>query len=513
MLLFSPNPIFSSYVSTVLPELGEENIKQMTFQDYIDKRLGKLFTLETPFEQMEFILSEKDHPTYQIRKESIRIKADILFKNMIDSFVEKLSEEGLFFKNITLNNEVLIPASDIEEYFYHLDYKNSIQNRIQDTARWLLKELSNKEEIEREKDWVLEEIELLDSDTYIHSFKELEKEKAFTEDTFDDYEREQSLLINKIIQERFRPIRAAIKALRFVHVTALYIQLFTKENLFIKNICGSTTHIWKEISKLTTASIKEKCMPYEDQAPYLYLMDKLIGNKVDRTTKHLFIDEAQDYSPIQFHVLKQLFPSCKMTILGDFNQAILAQSHDAPTMLSDELYDIDKFEKMILTKSYRSTKQIVDFSKGIIEANANIETFERFGPEPTITIAQDNGDLHSQIVDQLLNLKKTYDTIAVICKTEKESRFAHEAISKKLECQLIHSKSKTYRKGIVILPTYLAKGVEFDAVIIYNASSEVYSQDIERKILYTSCTRAMHELHLFSVGECSPFLRKITENL
>lgn len=511
MLLFSPNPIFSSYISTVLPELGEENIKQMTFQEYIEKRIGKQFQLESPFDQMEFILSKKIHPSYQIRKENIRFKANLPFKKTIDSYVEKLSEEGLIFKNITFNGEILISAEEIEKYFYGLNNKNSIQNRVIETARWLLKELRNKEEFEREKDWVLEEIELLDSDTYIHSFKELEEENAFTGDTFDDYEREENLLINKIIQERFSPIRNAIKALRFVHVADLYSQLFTEENSSHQNISGLTTHTWKEICKLTIDNIKEKFMPYEDQAPYMYLMDKLIGNKVDKTVKHLFIDEAQDYSPIQFHVLKQLFPSCKMTILGDINQAILAQSHDAPTMISGELYSDDKIEKMTLTKSYRSTKQIVEFSKGIIGVNEQIVAFDRVGPEPTLTIVQDADDLHTRILEQLLVLKEKQDTIAIICKTSKESCIAYEAISKNLEVQLVHQNSKTYRKGIVILPTYLAKGVEFDAVIIYNASSDIYSQGIERNILYTSCTRAMHELHLFSIGEASPFLINITE--
>jgi DNA helicase-2/ATP-dependent DNA helicase PcrA len=298
-----------------------------------------------------------------------------------------------------------------------------------------------------------------------------------------------------------------------VHTTALYHQLFKSDNSFQEHFISQPIETWLEIRKYTVRKIKTKVLPYEDQAPYLYLMDKLLGNKMNRTIKQLFIDEAQDYSPIQFHVLKQLFPSSKMTILGDFNQAIFAQSYNAETMLSSELYGVDNIEKTNLNMSYRSTKEIVEFSKGIIKANEQIEAFDRRGPKPTLTIVKDSDDLHTRIAEQISLLKQKYETIAVICKTGQESRFAFDELNKEFDVQLINQDSKAYRKGIVILPTYLAKGVEFDAVIIYNASSEVYAQDIERNILYTSCTRSMHELHLFSIGEGSPFLSNSPENL
>ena len=505
MLLFSPNPIFSSYVSTVLPELGEDSIQQLTFQEYVEKRIGNRLKLESPFEQMEFILSEKDHPTYPIRKESIQLKAGLSFKKVIDSYIETLSEKGMIFINIPFNNEVLIRAEEIRDYFYSLNQEISIANRINETVSWLLKILSKKEVDEREKDWVIEEIDLLDSDSFYQNYMELEMEK---ENSFDYYKREQDLLITKIIQKKFKPIRNGIKAIRFVNATALYHQLFKSDNNFHEHLNGHSAETWLKIREFTVKKIKTKVLPYEDQAPYLYLMDKLFGNKVNRTIKQLFIDEAQDYSPIQFHMLKQLFPSSRMTILGDFNQAIFPQSYDAKTMLSSELYGEDKIEKTNLNMSYRSTKEIVEFSKGIIKENEQIVAFDRSGPKPTLTIVHNPNDLHAGIGEQVSFLKQKYETIAVICKTGQESRLAFDELNKEFEVQLINQDSKAYQKGIVILPTYLAKGVEFDAVIIYNASSEVYAHDIERNILYTSCTRAMHELHLFSIGESSPFLKK-----
>lgn len=106
-----------------------------------------------------------------------------------------------------------------------------------------------------------------------------------------------------------------------------------------------------------------------------------------------------------------------------------------------------------------------------------------------------------------------HETIAVICKTGKESREAYDRLSEQIYIQLMEHSSNTYQKGILILPAYLAKGIEFDAVIIYDTSNVKYGREFERKLFYTACTRAMHELHFFYVGEISPFMNKIPVNL
>ena len=120
--------------------------------------------------------------------------------------------------------------------------------------------------------------------------------------------------------------------------------------------------------------------------PYLYLQDQLEGRKSNTLIRHLFIDEAQDYSPFQFEFLKQLFPHCKMTILGDVNQAIYAHTINAPTLLGMEF---ENAEKVVLKRSYRSTKQIVDFTKHLIDGGDMIEAFNREGEKPVLTKVDD----------------------------------------------------------------------------------------------------------------------------
>jgi DNA helicase-2/ATP-dependent DNA helicase PcrA len=180
---------------------------------------------------------------------------------------------------------------------------------------------------------------------------------------------------------------------------------------------------------------------------------------------------------------------------------------NAPTILSSELYEEKEAETLTLTRSYRSTRQIVEFSRDMVANGHLIEPFNRDGAKPTVTAADNVQDLHEAIIDKINKLKQqNYKTIAVIAKTAEESREAFQALPASMSARLLTKETSSFEKGMLVLPAYLAKGIEFDAVIIYNASSECYQDEYERNLFYTACTRAMHELHLFSLGEISPFI-------
>lgn len=509
IVLFSPNDVFNSYVSNVLPELGEENMMQTTFQQYIHHHLGESFELEHPLEQMEAVLTGRGDE-YDIRLDSIRFKASLKFMNMIESYIKHLRKEDMIFKPITFKGRVLITAEQIKEKFYSFADSVSIPNRMKMVSEWLIAQVRKMEKAERKEPWVEEKIHFLDKDVYVKLYQKLQKKEQYTENTFNDLEREQRLLSVYVVSKAFKPLKKRIKALFFVDLKAIYLKLFTGEapHWMSAEEAGLPAN-WKEISSLTTRTVGEGSLYYEDATPYLYLKEKMEGFQTNTSVRHVFIDEAQDYSPFQFAFIQRLFPRSKMTVLGDLNQSIYAHSTgDAFQMLYDR-YGEDQSERIILTQSYRSTKPIVEFSRELIREKKGIVPFNRDGDLPVLKVSNDREHFIQSVADTVRTLQeKDVKTIAIICKTAEESAEAYNALKDKINVELMQMESSNFKQGTLIIPSYLAKGIEFDAVIVFNASKEQYGKESERKLFYTVCTRAMHELFVISHGEVSPFIKE-----
>ncbi|PEB50460.1 helicase [Bacillus pseudomycoides] len=514
IVLFSPNSMFNSYVSTVLPELGEDNMKQTTFQEYLENHIEKKFELEDPFTQMEYVLTGTKERNYETRLDGIKYKASSDFIEVVDQYVAYLKQEGMLFKDIKFRGEIIISKEQIKERFYEFDASIRIPNRIKLISEWLLKELKQQEKIERKALWVEEEIQLLDKETYAKVYRKLQQKQEYSEGTFDDFEREQNMLAAIVVKEHFKPLRRRVKKLQFIHTPALYIQLF-KDPQFAKQLVeeNKLPQRWNEICKETIEKIQRFYMSYEDATPYLYMKDQLEELQRNTSVQHIFIDEAQDYSAFQYAFLKRIFPHTKMTILGDFNQTIYEHASENEFSQLSALYGEELSEKIILTRSYRSTKQIIEFTKQLITDGEEIEPFQREGKQPTIQEVEEGEAHHKKIVEQIERLQQNgHKTIAVICKTAEESEAAYHVLQKSLQVRLIKKETSSFDTGILIIPSYLSKGVEFDAVIIYDASKRKYSRESERKLFYTACTRAMHELYIYSVGEMNAFLQSVSRD-
>jgi DNA helicase II / ATP-dependent DNA helicase PcrA len=505
IILFSPNTMFSSYVSNVLPELGEENMQQATFQEYLDHRLGKEFDVENPYEQLEFVLTAKSGESYRARVAGIQFKASIHFFEAIQSYRKSLEVSGLVFKNIRFRGEAIVTAQQIQDHFYSSDPSLSFHSRLEKLRDWLMKQIVEAEKVERDKAWVQEEIELLSDEEYHKAHAYLAKKSGYTGESIHDYEIEADALARLIVRRKFNPLRKMIKAYRFINIKSIYKQLFTESNLMER-----VPEEWQEICLYTEKMLNEGKLYYEDATPFLLLKELILGFQINSSIKHIVVDEAQDYSPFQFEFLKRLFPAAKMTVLGDFNQAIFAHASemvDFHTLTS--LYGQDKTEVINMSRSYRSTKPIIEFTRSLVPNGERIIPFERDGERPVLTQLANHQELHKSIDDKVEQLRSSgFHSIAIICKSEEESSTAYEALSSIDGIKLVKSSSLEYEQGVVVIPSYLSKGIEFDAVIIYDASENVYADESLRRVFYTACTRAMHYLQLYSVGEPSPFLRR-----
>jgi len=501
--------MFNNYVSRVLPELGEEHMQQVTFQEYLDHRLSHTFQVENSYEQLEYVLTETGVSSYSTRIASIRFKASIYFFEMINKYRQSLEKSGMIFKGIKFRGQPLVSAHEISERFYRNEGSLRFQNRIQKLKEWLFEQINKVEKLELNKQWVQEEIELLSKEEYQKAYTYLQKKRDPTEDTFDDDERERRILGLMIVRRKLKPIREWVKALRFIDFTKIYEQIFAEPARLNQWADGQTPENWEEICLMTLKMLDEGKLLYEDATPFLFLQELIQGFQTNYAIKHVLIDEAQDYSPFQIEFLKRLFPSAKMTMLGDFNQAIFPHADEMTDFqMLASIYGPEETNMINLTRSYRSTKPIVDFTRKLIPGGERIIAFDRDGEQPLLTQLSDRIELHRCIISKIEELRKRqYQTIAIICKSASESRSAYESLHKIEDCKLVTSDSSEYEQGIVVIPAYLAKGIEFDAVIIYDASKEVYNDVSERRLFYTACTRAMHYLQLYSVGEPSPFLQ------
>jgi DNA helicase II / ATP-dependent DNA helicase PcrA len=511
IILFSPNSMFSSYVSNVLPELGEENMQQVTFQEYLDHRLSKEFQVENPYEQLEYVLTAANTPSYRLRLASIRFKASTRFFEAIQSYRQSLELSGMLFKDITFRGKPIVTAQQIAESFYSHDTSLRFHNRLEKLKDWLIQKINEVQRVERTKPWVQEEIELLSNDDYHKAHIYLAEKRGFKRESIADYEIEPEALARLIVHQKFRPLRKRVRAFRFVDFKGMYKQLFA-DPLQIKHwIEGETPASSSAICQATLEMLDEDKLFYEDATPFLLLKELIQGFQTNSSIKHIVVDEAQDYSPFQFEFLRRLFPAARMTVLGDFNQAIFAHASekvDFNTLTS--LYGPDETELINIARSYRSTKPIIEFTRRLVPNGERIIPFERYGERPALKQLVDHVELHSCIASKVADLRSLgLNSIAIICKSAKESISAYESLSSIDKIKLLKSNSIEYEQGVVVIPSYLSKGIEFDAVIIYDASEHVYGDESLRRIFYTACTRAMHYLQLYSVGEPSPFLRNV----
>lgn len=248
-----------------------------------------------------------------------------------------------------------------------------------------------------------------------------------------------------------------------------------------------------------------KMFEYADVFPLIFMKIKLEGVQTFGKVKHLLIDEMQDYTPIQYAVLAQLFP-CKKTVLGDASQSVNPYGSSTTETISKALPGADC---MKLTKSYRSTSEIAFFTQRITP-NSELEVIERHGEEPAILACKTRSEYLQQIQKLIDNFYRSdYNSMGIICKTQKQAEQLYEALPNKQDkVKLLTVNSSTFSDGIIICSTHLSKGLEFDEVVVPQADDRNYHEPIDKGLLYIACTRAMHRLTLVHQGNPTPFIRQ-----
>ena len=486
IVIFSPNNIFNDYISNVLPQLGEDNMLQTTFKEYMHKVLEDVGGKEDYCTMMEKIFGDNSEQSYDIRIKSLKFKSSAEFVNLLKVYIEHLEKMDRDFRDINLRGETIISAVEIQELFYK-DYER----------------LPLKRKLEKLKQRILYLIEPYEK-------RLVDKAMEESEESGECLEKGEIVKVSKsLVGREIKTIVNEVKEKTKFDLMDCYKTFYENLEAFLKmaNIKYDNESI-KEIKRYTLENLEAKKINYEDQIALLFIKGAVGDIPKTEEVKYVIIDEAQDYSPLQYEIFNQLFNKSNKTILGDISQSInpymnVESYNNVVNILKPEDTSI-----INLTKSYRSTMEITRFSRKILNEEIHDEYVERSGEWPQLTGFSDEEDINKRIVEEVKVYKSDgHNSIGIITKNVDEAQRVYNYLRDRINIKMIVNEDDDYVNDILVIPAYLAKGLEFDVVMIYNASDLRYKDEEDRLLLYTACTRALHVLDIFYLGNVSSLLK------
>ncbi len=306
VILFSPNQLFNDYIDQVLPELGEHNMVQLTYYQYVNRRVPRL--------QVASIQERFDADQEGVNARASQLLTSLTYFNAVTRYAKRLGRDGhLRFKNLMFNKKVFFSKDKIAELYYSFNQNYNLGNRLDATKQELVKMLNRRISGEMRSKWVEERIQTLSKEELDVIYHEYGGE-------FKDEEAENKYLARRIVMEAFKPIKKAIDHNRWMNINAQYIHLLRVTPKLVKLAdFGLTEDEWASYVDDQLAALKEKRMSANGISVYLYLYDLLTGKRGQREIRFVFVDEVQDYDAFQLAYLKFCFPKARFTLLGDLN--------------------------------------------------------------------------------------------------------------------------------------------------------------------------------------------------
>ena len=484
LMILAPNNLFIGYISDVLPELGVNKIHQLTFSEYIQKALSIKVKIENPHETLEQMTLHKISETSEVT----RIKSSLFFKAMLDRYVEHyIHEMSQQFEDVFIEKYRIMKAAHLRNLFLNEFHYLPVEKRLERIKKIITNE------VRRKTKSVLAVVNAKYEDTIeraMNGIRNDEKRRAAVVRFLD----ERDARIPKIKEEAKHVVSSYMSKFKKVKVKPLYREIVTsKEQLAFL----APEWSYMELEQFYKAHVKER-WSLDDLAAIYYLHAKIKGLKEDWKMRAVFIDEVQDYSIFQLASLKEGLETDLFTMVGDLAQGI--HSYRSFQSWEDVRALFPRANYMQLQKSYRTTIEIMDEANAVLDKMQlqlpTVQPVVRHGESPkTIQLTTTNTEELTARLKMIYENSRAqgYQSVALITKNQTEAEQVANAINE-IPVQLLTEQSILEKESLLIVPAYLAKGLEFDAVIIYSA--EGFANTLfEQKLLYVAMTRAMHALY------------------
>jgi len=467
VMILSPNEIFNNYISEVLPGIGEDNVCEATFLEFAKAYIKEFEIISKIEDAYEIVYASKETRNKQKYNE-LKFKFSETYVKLIDEYISENKCDILAIEPIEIDDETIVSKEEIETFANKLAGKHE---SLYLTGKKIIEKIFT---LASERSKRVVTLEKLKTEALENLVKVKTRVGAIYKKLYEDKSEFESFV--KRCYEKFG-----------------IVDKLDKFNL-------------GEIFDLTKQNLDDDKLEFQDVAAFMYLKSRIIGIGANKNIKYVLIDEAQDYSLVQYRILSMLFKNANIILLGDINQCILPfnkiSSYDDIKKVITRNKLAATTDEVELTKTYRSTFEINEYAKKVLKLKNSYTQVERHGDAVEV-IKQDEFS-PEKIVEDASKLKNSYNTIAIICKNEQETLLYNQIINLpeyKNKFVIVTKNDKVFISDkIMIIPSYISKGLEFDAAIISNASIEHYREN-ERNLFYVVLTRALHKLKIYYTGE------------
>lgn len=464
ILLISPSDLFNDYISNVLPELGEENVQHTTFYRLRDD-VGLRFHAETHYDNIERL-----QQATAAAQHAYMLKSSHQFANVLTQCVEALAIAGMPFYNIKVDGELFASKRELEQLFYTKLAGLDIDFRLKKIRTLLQKRLVTYRQQELDKR--LQELQAVN--TYVGTDDEIVAQA------------------HKEVAKKYGKLAQMIETLGFVNTTRLYVTALEQVD--------------EAVAAQTAVMLKKRTLHYEDIAPLLYIELTVKKLAQQSTIKHIVIDEIQDYTYMQWLAIAALYPKAHYTLLGDRNQLVHPLKKDALDAM------LTQFTSVELTKSYRSTNDITNYMKALLPHTVT-EALGVTGQRPVI-VETTEAEYVLRMRELIAKSYNDGDSFVFICKDKAACEAFYTQLKPHVDVlTLITAEQKTYMKGLLVMPAYMAKGFEFTTVVLADALDTRYYTEADTTLLYTIVSRATRQLYVVTTALLPNVLARIDATL